>query len=91
MNKPSKGSIIFTALVLSTLSQMAYADETVTEKVVASSNDAKRGMKKGTHRVQEALCVDGDVECTGHKVKNRIIEASDATSDAAAKVKNKID
>ena len=91
MNKLSKGSLIFASLVLSTLSQISYADETVTEKVAASSNDAKRGMKKGAHRVQEALCMDGDVECAAGKVKNRIIEAGDATSDAATKVKNKID
>jgi uncharacterized protein YjbJ (UPF0337 family) len=91
MNKLSMRPIVLTALILSSLAQICYADETVTEKVAATSNDAKRGMKKGAHRVQEALCMDGDVECAAGKVKNRIIEAGDATSDAAVKVKNKID
>lgn len=86
------GLIVFLiTFTLSTMLQIAFADETITEEIVANSNDAKRGLKKGAHRAQEALCMDGDVECAARKAKNRLIEAGDAASDTASEIKNKID
>lgn len=86
------GLVVFLmTFLLSTMFQIAYADETVVEKIQSNSNDAKRGLKKGAHRTQEVLCMDGDLECAARKAKNRLIEAGDATADAASKVKNKID
>lgn len=86
------GIIVFvTTFLLGTMLQIAIADETIAEEISASAKDAKRGIKKGAHRTQEALCMDGNIECTARKAKNRVIEAGDATADAAAKIKNKID
>ena len=85
----------FGLIVLSTFIVMAsgfsFADETVVEKAAATGNDAGRAAKKGAHRVQEALCMKGDVKCTGEKIANRAVEAKDATADGVKKVKNKID
>ncbi len=83
--------VFFTTFLVSTMFQIAFADETITEEIVANSNDAKRSLKKGAHRAQEVLCMDGDLECAARKAKNRLIEAGDATSDAASELKNKID
>lgn len=67
-----------------------YADESIAEKVEVSGNDAKRGVKKAIHRVDEALCTKGEINCGAKKLKNRVIEAKDATVDKADEVKNKL-
>lgn len=86
------GSIVLIATFISvTILQVANADESITEKISVTSNDARRGLKKGVHRVQEALCVKGDLECAASKAKNRVTEAGDIAADAASKIKNKID
>lgn len=77
--------------MLTVASQVALSDETVSEKVVAKSNDVKRNLRKGSNRVQEAVCMEGDLKCAGKKVKNRTVEAKDATVDGVKEVKNKID
>jgi hypothetical protein len=82
--------IVFVALSLATAFG-AFADETVSEKVAVAGKDAGRSIKKGAHRTSEALCMKGDLKCTGDKVKNRVIEAKDATVDGASEIKNKID
>lgn len=84
-------AVFLVTFVLSTMIQISYADETLVEGMSATGNDAKRGIKKGAHRTQEALCMDSDLECAAKKAKNRIIEAGDATADGASKIKNKID
>jgi hypothetical protein len=78
------------AILLTANSPMASAKETTDEKISAVAHDAKRGVKKAAHRVEEALCAKGDVTCAGKKVENRVIEAKDATVDKATEVKNKI-
>ena len=70
---------------------IVHSDETITEKAGASSNNVKRGIKKGAHRAEEIFCAASDTECAARKAGNRIIEAKDATVDAAVKMKNKVD
>jgi hypothetical protein len=77
--------------VVVTAAPVAFAEETVGEKVQATANDAKRGVKKAANRVEEAVCMEGDVKCTAEKAGNRVIEAKDATVDGAKKIKNKVD
>lgn len=72
-------------------SGMAMSEETIGEKVVAGANGAKRAAKKGAHRVAEAVCTKGKLECAAQKIGNRAEEIKDATVDGAEKLKNKID
>jgi hypothetical protein len=85
----------FGFIVLSTFFVMAsglsFADETVVEKSTAAGDDVGRAAKKGAHRVEEALCMKGDIKCAGQKIGNHALEAKDATVDGIKKVKNKID
>ena len=74
-----------------TLTQAAYAEETTTEKIKVKAHDTKRAIKKGANRVEETVCMKGDIECASIKMKNRTIEAKDATVDGVKKIKNKID
>jgi hypothetical protein len=70
---------------------IAHAEETIGEKATATGHDAKRAMKKGSHRVKEAVCAEGDMKCLKDKAANRVEEAGDATKDKAKEVKNKVD
>lgn len=86
------GLIMFAASFIVTASvHVAYAEETVGEKVEAAANNAKRGVKKAANRVEEAVCMEGDLKCAAEKAGNRVIEAKDATVDGAKKLKNKVD
>jgi hypothetical protein len=77
--------------MVSAMGQVLFAEETTGEKIQASAHDAKRGMKKGAHRLEEAVCVASDVKCTSEKVKNRAVEVKDLTVDEVKKIKNKVD
>lgn len=68
-----------------------YAAETVGEKAEAAANDASRAVKKGAHRVEEAVCAESDTKCLAEKAKHRAQEASDYTKDKAKEVKNSVD
>ncbi len=86
------GLVMLTAsFIVMTSVPVAFAEETVGEKLQASGNNAKRGVKKAVNRTQEALCMEGDLKCTAEKAGNRVIEAKDATVDGAKKIKNKVD
>ena len=79
-------------LALSILISTAVpAVETVGEKVVASGKNAKRAVKKGAHRVSEALCVKSDLKCLADKAKNRAVESKDAVVDGSKELGNKVD
>lgn len=69
----------------------AHAEESATEKVGTSANDAKRSVKKGMNRTKEAVCMEGDLKCAGKKAKHRAGEAGDAMGDKASEVKDKVD
>ncbi len=68
-----------------------YAEETVGEKAEAAANDAVRGVKKGAHRAEEAVCMESDTKCLAEKAKNRAKEAGEYTKDKAKEVKNSVD
>lgn len=84
------GLMVLVSLVAMS-AQMAFGEETVGEKINVTANNSKRAVKKGAHRLSEALCAEGDVKCAGKKVKNSAVEAKDATVDGAKNIKNKID
>ena len=71
--------------------QIVVEKSSTGEKIEASTNDAKRGVKKGAHRVEEIICMKGDTKCTGDKLKHRATELKDATRDNAKEIKNKMD
>ena len=78
-------------LAFSTITQVAYAEETTTEKIKVKAHDAKRAIRKSANRVEEIICMKGDVKCASMKMKNRTLEAKDATVDGVKEIKNKID
>lgn len=61
------------------------------EKVKATGNDIKREVKKGAHRVEEAVCTGTKAECEAQKLKNRATEAKDSVVDGAKELKDKVD
>lgn len=79
------------AMAILGLTGMTYADETVKEKAQAVGQDIKRGVKKGAHRVEEAVCPDSDAECMAKKAKHRVEEGADYTKDKAKEIKNDVD
>ncbi len=70
---------------------ISYAEETTSEKAAATTNDAKRSVKKGMNRVKEAVCAEGDVKCLSKKAKHRVEEGADYTKDKATETKDKVD
>jgi len=85
----SFGFIMLATLALPGL--VACSKESVGEKIVVTGNDAARGVKKAANRVEEAVCMEGDLKCAAEKAGNRIDEAAEATVDGAKELKNKVD
>lgn len=82
------------AILLSTLivtSPLAFTEQTTGEKTSSIINDAKRSVKKGGHRLKEALCAKGDAKCFAKKVKHRGEESVDYTKDTAQEAKDHVD
>lgn len=81
------------ALVLTALLGLTGACErqTAAEKVKVVKNDVVRGATEGVHRVQEAVCLEGDIECFAQRAKNRTNEAAAAVADTVSEVKDKVD
>lgn len=72
-------------LCLSLVSPAIFAeDESMKEKASEMKNDTKRGITKAGREVKEKTCemVNGKMECTGKKIKNRVLDASDQAEDA---------
>jgi hypothetical protein len=61
------------------------------EKAEATGNDAKRAVKKGANRVDEALCTGTKAECAAKKGKHRVTETKDAVVDGTKKAVDKVD
>lgn len=80
--------ILVTAL---SLTGVAHGEETVGEKAKSTTQDVKRSMKKGAHRVKEAVCAEGDMKCLGEKAKHRAEEGKDFVKDKATETKDKVD
>lgn len=74
-----------------TFTQPAHAKESTTESMNATKNKVKRSVKKGTHRVEEAVCAEGDAKCLAKKAKHRVEEGSDYVKDKATETKDKMD
>jgi hypothetical protein len=84
-------SLLVMLLAMSLSLSNVLAEESLTEKLDAQTNDATRTAKKAVNRAQEATCTDSDIECLKQKTKNRANEAYDVTKDKASEIKNKID
>ena len=80
-------------LALSFIVMMGFdhAEETMGEKAKDTMKDAKRSVKKGAHRVEEAVCAKSDAKCLAEKAKHRASEGGDAVSDKAEELKNNVD
>jgi hypothetical protein len=65
--------------------------QSTTEKAKATGNDVKRAVKKGAHRVEEAVCTGTKAECEAQKLKHRATEAKDKVVDEAEELKDKVD
>lgn len=85
-----KNTKLISLLGLVALSAPAYA-QSMREKAKDTANDATREVKKAGHRVEEAVCTGTKAECEKEKLKNRAIEAKDATKDKATELKDKVD
>jgi hypothetical protein len=88
--KNIKVMMLATGFALCVLSPLVMAIETKMEKSAVVVNDAKRGLVKSAHRVEEALCNKGDLTCGAKKVENRTIEAKNVTVDKVKELKNKV-
>ncbi len=86
--------VLATLLVFGFVS-MGHAEESLGEKAKATTDSAKRGLKKGYNRTKEAACGtltgDNKVQCLAKKAKNRTEEGVDAVKDKASEVKNSVD
>lgn len=68
-----------------------FANESLTEKTSAKTNDMARSAKKMAHRAQEKVCAKGDAECLKQKAEHRAQEAKDYTTDKAQEVNDAVD
>ena len=50
-----------------------------------------RKMKKGAHRMEEAVCNEGDMKCAAKKLKHRAQETGNTIEDKAKETKDKVD
>ena len=78
-------------LGLLTASTYAIAEETPAEKTESHMDSAKHSMKKAGHRIQEAVCAEGDLKCAAKKAKHHAEEGADAVGDKVKETKHKID
>jgi UDP-N-acetyl-D-mannosaminuronate dehydrogenase len=68
---------------------VVQADETLNEKAEVKGNDMNRAAKKGTNRMKEMICAEGDAKCLAKKAKHRVDESSDAIGDKTKEVIHK--
>ncbi|MFZ3230940.1 MAG: hypothetical protein WA160_12100 [Pseudobdellovibrio sp.] len=83
--------VLVMILALIGFTATSFAEETMGEKVEVKAKTAKRAMKKGAHRIEEAVCMESDTKCLEKKMKHHAKEAGDAVGDKASEIKNKID
>ena len=84
-----KPALILAALLL--VAPVSFAEQSTSEKVDTTANDAKRSIKKGGNRVKEAVCAEGDAKCLGKKAKHRVQEGADYSKDKAKEAKDHVD
>lgn len=77
------------------LTPTSFAEETLSEKAKATAKSAKRGVKKGYNRAEEAMCGkltgDSKAECLAKEAQNRAEEGVDVIKDKASEVKESLD
>lgn len=83
--------LLFTFLVLSCFTSVSQASESLLEKLENAARSEARQMEKGSHRMQELLCMEGTLKCTAKKAANRAKEVGAAIGDGAVDIKNQID
>ncbi len=64
-------------------------EETKTEAKKAG-RATKRMAKKAGNRMEETMCMEGDMKCAAKKAGNRIQEGTDATVDKAKNMKDEM-
>jgi len=64
--------------------------EKVEQKTTETAHDVKRGAKKGMHKVEDKMCMKGDVKCLEQKAKHKVEEGSDYVKDKASETKDKV-
>jgi hypothetical protein len=73
---------LLSLLLLASGPRLARASEAdVKGDVRSDANDAKRGVKKGANRVDEAGCTGTKAECAKRKGKHRVDETMDKVGD----------
>ena len=86
---------LIVTLALFSFLNFSQAEETMGEKATATTNSAKRGVKKGVNRTAEAFCGkmtgDNKAECLAKRAKNRMDEGKEMIQDKAGEIKNNID
>jgi hypothetical protein len=77
-------------LILAAAPRMARASEAdVKGDVRSDADDAKRGVKKGANRVDEAGCTGTKAECAKRKGKHRVTETKDKVGDKTTEAVDK--
>ncbi len=86
-----KNLLLLITLGFFSLTATSFAAETIGEKVQVKSRDIERAATEKMNRLEEAVCMESDVECLAKKANNRAEEAEEAVEDKAIELKNKID
>ena len=86
-----KNLLLLTALGFFSLMATSFATETIGEKVQDKARDIKRTATEKVNRLEEAVCMESDVECLAKKASNRAEETEKAVVDKATELKNKTD
>ena len=63
---------------------LAFADETLSEKAKEAGNDTRRGVKSGARAIKDKACemVNGKMECAVQKTKHTLQDGADKVEDA---------
>lgn len=89
-NKKLELAALTAAFVFSFVS---YGNETASEKVNTKANQAADGFNSVGRDAEDAVCplVNGKVECTGKKAKNKAQKAADRAGTRIKELKDKAD
>ncbi|WII71912.1 hypothetical protein QJS83_15720 [Bdellovibrio sp. 22V] len=73
-----------------TKSKAKEAGDNVSDAAKKAGRKTKATAKKGAHRVEEAVCMEGDLECAAKKAANRAEEGGEAVKNKAKDTKDKV-
>lgn len=83
--------MIFLGTQLSFANEHSEDNYKMDEKAADKGRDIKRAVKKGYHRVEEAVCMKGDMKCAAKKAEHRMEEGKDVLIDKSKELKDKVD